>query len=155
MDGRVLDAVDERERLAGEIVAVAGVSQDTGPRPDTSMAALAALKPAFAADGTITAGNASPVTDGASAVLLMSESRAATAFRWLASATSSWRSRAIFHSRRVSSMCSPMVSPVVGSLNVAGSAPESHSTPPAIPDWMRPRAIASAITVAVRSPVMQ
>src|SRR6516225_1046370 len=65
-----------RERHAGEIVAVAGVSQDTGPRPDTSMAALAALKPAFAADGTITAGNASPVTDGASAVLLMSESRA-------------------------------------------------------------------------------
>jgi len=70
------NAVAARERLAGEIVAVAGVSQDTGPRPDTSMAALAALKPAFAADGTITAGNASPVTDGASAVLLMSESRA-------------------------------------------------------------------------------
>jgi len=52
-------------------------------------------------------------------------------------------------------MCSPIVSPVVGSLNVAGSAPESHSTPPAIPHWIRPRAIASAMIVAERSPVMQ
>jgi hypothetical protein len=52
-------------------------------------------------------------------------------------------------------MCSPIVSPVVGSLNVAGSAPESHSTPPAIPQPIRPCAIASAITVAVLKPVMQ
>ena len=70
------NAVAARERLAGEIVTVEGVSQDTGPRPDTSMEKLAALQPAFGADGTITAGNASPVTDGASAVLLMSERRA-------------------------------------------------------------------------------
>src|SRR5262252_1338080 len=70
------NAVAARERLAAEIVTVAGVDQDSGPRPDTSLEKLAALKPAFAADGTITAGNASPVTDGASAVLLMSETRA-------------------------------------------------------------------------------
>jgi acetyl-CoA acetyltransferase family protein len=69
-------AVAARERLAAEIVPVEGIDRDTGPRPDTSMEKLAALKPAFAADGTITAGNASPVTDGASAVLLMSETRA-------------------------------------------------------------------------------
>jgi acetyl-CoA acetyltransferase family protein len=70
-------AVAARERLAQEIVPVEGVAQDTGPRPDTSLERLATLKPAFGADGTITAGNASPVTDGASAVLLMSERRAA------------------------------------------------------------------------------
>src|SRR6266850_551707 len=53
-----------------------GIAGDTGPRPDTSLERLATLNPAFGADGTITAGNSSPVTDGASAVLLMSEKRA-------------------------------------------------------------------------------
>jgi len=71
------NAVAARERLAPEIVPVEGITGDTGPRPDTSLEKLATLKPAFAPDGTITAGNASPVTDGASAVLLMSERRAA------------------------------------------------------------------------------
>jgi len=71
------NAVAARQRLAQEIVPVEGVAYDTGPRPDTSMERLAALKPAFDPSGTITAGNASPVTDGASAVLLMSERRAA------------------------------------------------------------------------------
>lgn len=72
------NAVAARERLAGEIVPVAGVEHDTGPRPDTSLERLAALAPVFDPAGTITAGNASPVTDGASAVLLMSEARART-----------------------------------------------------------------------------
>lgn len=71
------NAVAARERLAQEIVLVGDVAHDTGPRPDTSLERLAALKPAFGPDGTITAGNASPVSDGASAVLLMSERRAA------------------------------------------------------------------------------
>jgi acetyl-CoA acetyltransferase family protein len=70
------NAIAAREKLAGEIVPVAGVLEDSGPRADTSLEKLAALKPAFAAGGSITAGNASPVTDGASAVLLMSETRA-------------------------------------------------------------------------------
>jgi len=70
------NAVTARDRLALEIVPLDGVEHDSGPRPDTSLEKLAALKPAFAADGTITAGNASPVTDGASAVLLMSEESA-------------------------------------------------------------------------------
>jgi acetyl-CoA acetyltransferase family protein len=69
------NAVAARERLAQEIVPLEGVSGDTGPRADTSLERLATLTPAFAADGTITAGNSSPVTDGASAVLLMSEKR--------------------------------------------------------------------------------
>jgi acetyl-CoA acetyltransferase family protein len=70
------NAVAAREKLSREIVPVEGVTQDTGPRDNTSLERLATLKPAFGAEGTITAGNASPVTDGASAVLLMSERRA-------------------------------------------------------------------------------
>jgi acetyl-CoA acetyltransferase family protein len=70
------NAVAAAEKLAAEIVPLEGVTRDSGPRADTSLEKLASLKPAFGADGTITAGNASPVTDGASAVLLMSEERA-------------------------------------------------------------------------------
>jgi len=70
------NAVAAREHLAKEIVPVEGIEHDTGPRPDTSLERLAALQPSFDPAGTITAGNASPVTDGASAVLLMSEQRA-------------------------------------------------------------------------------
>jgi acetyl-CoA acetyltransferase family protein len=70
------NAVAATARLAAEIVPLEGATKDGGPRPDTSLERLAALKPAFVSDGTITAGNASPVTDGASAVLLMSEERA-------------------------------------------------------------------------------
>ena len=70
------NALAARECLAQEIVPLEGVVYDTGPRPDTSLERLATLKPAFGPAGTITAGNASPVSDGASAVLLMSERRA-------------------------------------------------------------------------------
>lgn len=48
------------------------VDQDEAPRPDTSMAALAKLKPVFKQDGTVTAGNASGINDGAAAVALAS-----------------------------------------------------------------------------------
>jgi acetyl-CoA acetyltransferase family protein len=71
------NAVAAREQLAREILPLEGVTHDTGPRHDTSLERLAGLKPAFDPAGTITAGNASPVSDGASAVLLMSERRAA------------------------------------------------------------------------------
>ncbi len=54
------------------------VSADEPPRPDTTVEGLAALKPAFEAEGTITAGNAPGVNDGASALILMSAARAAT-----------------------------------------------------------------------------
>ncbi len=46
---------------------------DEGPRPDASLEALAKLKPVFAARGSVTAGNSSQMSDGAGAVLLMSE----------------------------------------------------------------------------------
>lgn len=49
------------------------VEADDGIRPDTSLEKLAALKPAFKADGAITAGNSSQITDGAAALLLMSQ----------------------------------------------------------------------------------
>ena len=69
------NAIAARDRLAAEIFPLLGAEHDSAPRKDTSMEALAALKPVFEENGTITAGNASPITDGASAVLLMSENR--------------------------------------------------------------------------------
>jgi acetyl-CoA acyltransferase len=53
------------------------ITADEGIRPDTTAETLANLKPAFKEDGKITAGNSSQITDGASAVLVMSEERAA------------------------------------------------------------------------------
>lgn len=52
------------------------VSRDEGPRADTTMDALAKLKPAFKEGGTVTAGNSSQMSDGAAAVLVMSRRRA-------------------------------------------------------------------------------
>jgi acetyl-CoA acyltransferase len=52
------------------------VSQDEGIRPDSSVEKLATLKPAFKPDGVITAGNSSQITDGAAAVLVMTEEKA-------------------------------------------------------------------------------
>ena len=52
------------------------VTKDDGPRPDTTKEKLAELKPVFRPDGTVTAGNACPLNDGAAAVVVMSESKA-------------------------------------------------------------------------------
>ena len=60
-------------RLAAELTAVAGFAADEQPRPDTSLEKLASLKPIVSAAGTVTAGNASGLNDGACAVLLASE----------------------------------------------------------------------------------
>jgi acetyl-CoA acetyltransferase family protein len=59
-------------RYEDEVVAIAGVDLDRDEciRGDSSLEALAKLRPAFRADGTVTAGNASPLNDGAAAVLL-------------------------------------------------------------------------------------
>jgi acetyl-CoA C-acetyltransferase len=53
------------------------VSEDEGVRPGTTAETLAKLRPAFAADGTITAGSASQISDGACAVVVMSKAKAA------------------------------------------------------------------------------
>jgi acetyl-CoA acetyltransferase family protein len=65
------------------VVPVPGVElrRDESIRPESTPATLAALKPAFRPDGRITAGNASPLTDGASAVLIGSEAAAAAVGR--------------------------------------------------------------------------
>src|SRR5947209_2948026 len=52
------------------------VSKDDGPRPGTTIEVLAKLKPAFRPGGTVTAGNACPLNDGAAAVLIMSDEKA-------------------------------------------------------------------------------
>lgn len=73
------------EFLAGEIVPVevpgrrgaTVVADDDGVRPETTAEVLAGLRPAFSADGTITAGNSSQITDGAAALVLMSAAEAA------------------------------------------------------------------------------
>lgn len=52
------------------------IDRDEGPRPDSSLEGLAKLKPAFKKDGTITAGNASQISDGAAAMVLLSERKA-------------------------------------------------------------------------------
>jgi acetyl-CoA C-acetyltransferase len=52
------------------------VAKDDGPRPGTTMEVLGKLKPAFRENGTVTAGNACPLNDGAAAVLIMSAEKA-------------------------------------------------------------------------------
>ncbi|HVD14322.1 MAG TPA: thiolase family protein [Actinomycetota bacterium] len=62
----------ERGAFAEEVAAVAdtGLERDEGIRPDTTVEQLAKLRPAFRRDGTVTAGNASQLSDGAAAVLV-------------------------------------------------------------------------------------
>jgi len=78
-------AAQRSGRLAEEIVPVSVsprkgeplvLIDDEGPRPDSTLEALARLKPAFAENGSVTAGNASPLNDGATALVLMSDTRA-------------------------------------------------------------------------------
>jgi 3-oxoadipyl-CoA thiolase len=78
-------AAQQSGRLAEEIVPVVvpqrkgdalQLSADEGPRPDTSLEALAKLRPAFAEHGSVTAGNSSALNDGATALVLMSASKA-------------------------------------------------------------------------------
>lgn len=75
----------EAGRLAEEVVTVevpqrrgdpVRVDRDEGIRPDTTVETLAGLRPAFSADGTVTAGNASQISDGAAALVVMSDRRA-------------------------------------------------------------------------------
>ena len=67
---------DEAGRFADELVPVGEAERDEHPRPDTSESKLAALKPAFRKDGTVTAGNAAGINDGAAAVVIASEEKA-------------------------------------------------------------------------------
>jgi acetyl-CoA C-acetyltransferase len=66
----------DREIVAVRLADGTEVMRDDGPRPGTTVEGLAALKPAFKPDGTVTAGNACPLNDGAAAVLVMSAEKA-------------------------------------------------------------------------------
>jgi len=63
-------------RFADELVPAGDLEHDEHPRPDTSAEKLAGLPPAFRKDGTVTAGNASGINDGAAALVIASEERA-------------------------------------------------------------------------------
>jgi 3-oxoadipyl-CoA thiolase len=69
-------AAHEAGRFADELVTVGEAERDEHPRPDTTESKLAALKPAFRKDGTVTAGNAAGINDGAAAVVIASEEKA-------------------------------------------------------------------------------
>jgi 3-oxoadipyl-CoA thiolase len=69
-------AADGAGRFDDELLAVDGVARDEHPRPDTTTEKLAALKPAFRSRGTVTAGNASGINDGAAALVIASEGKA-------------------------------------------------------------------------------
>ena len=67
----------EREIIPVTLADGTVVTKDDGPRPGTTLDGLAALKPVFREGGTVTAGNACPLNDGAAAVIVMSDTRAA------------------------------------------------------------------------------
>ena len=69
-------AAVEAGRFDDELVAVGDVVRDEHPRPDTTAEKLAALRPAFRKEGSVTAGNSSGVNDGAAALVIASEERA-------------------------------------------------------------------------------
>ncbi len=69
-------AATDAGRFAEEIVELPELRVDEGPRRDTSIEALSKLRPAFHVKGTVTAGNSSQTSDGASAVVVMSHQRA-------------------------------------------------------------------------------
>lgn len=62
-------------RFQTEIVTINGINRDECPRENTSFERLSALKPIFKENGTVTAGNACPINDGAAVLLLMSEEK--------------------------------------------------------------------------------
>jgi acetyl-CoA C-acetyltransferase len=72
-----LRAEAARVFVNGEIAAIDDITTDDGIRADASLEKLSSLKPAFTTDGTITAANASQLTDGAAALILVSEKFAA------------------------------------------------------------------------------
>jgi acetyl-CoA C-acetyltransferase len=73
----IADGFWQREITAVTLPDGSAVSADDGPRPGTTIEKVAALKPVFRPDGTVTAGNCCPLNDGAAAVIVMSDRKAA------------------------------------------------------------------------------
>src|SRR4051794_38808827 len=68
--------IPEAHDAGGDVIPAHTVTRDDGPRAGTTVDSLARLKPAFKPNGTVTAGNACPLNDGAAALLVMSEEKA-------------------------------------------------------------------------------
>src|SRR6516165_4081913 len=68
--------IPETHDAGGDVIAEHTVTRDDGPRAGTTVETLSKLKPAFKPNGTVTAGNACPLNDGAAAVLVMSDEKA-------------------------------------------------------------------------------
>jgi acetyl-CoA C-acetyltransferase len=68
--------IPEMHDAGGDVIPAHTVTKDDGPREGTTVETLSKLRPAFRPDGTVTAGNACPLNDGAAAVLVMSEEKA-------------------------------------------------------------------------------
>jgi acetyl-CoA acyltransferase len=74
----IIPVLEKRfDRESGQVIETGEmVTADEGIRPDSTVESLAKLKPAFQEDGVVTAGNSSQITDGAAALLIMSEEKA-------------------------------------------------------------------------------
>ena len=68
--------IPELHDAGGDVIEAHTVTSDDGPREGTTAETLARLKPVFKPGGSVTAGNACPLNDGAAAVLVMSEDKA-------------------------------------------------------------------------------
>jgi acetyl-CoA C-acetyltransferase len=68
--------IPETHDAGGDVILAHTVTRDDGPRAGTTVETLSKLKPAFKPNGTVTAGNACPLNDGAAALLVMSEEKA-------------------------------------------------------------------------------
>ncbi len=77
LETRYADGVRAQAEVDGRVLVEGPLDADEGVRRDTTLDRLASLRPAFRPDGTVTAGTSSQISDGAAAVLVMSETRAA------------------------------------------------------------------------------
>ncbi|GLW98499.1 thiolase family protein [Microtetraspora sp. NBRC 16547] len=87
-------AAQDAGRFAAELVPVAGLERDERVRRGITVERLARLRPAFAADGTVTAGNSSGVNDGAAAVVIVPE-RVRARFGWPGLAILGWETAGV------------------------------------------------------------
>ena len=87
------------DRRAKEIVPIGGLERDEHPRPDTTLEGLAALAPTFSADGVVTPGNASGITDGAASLVRNVVSRGSSRSALTAVSAAAHVSRASIGSR--------------------------------------------------------
>jgi acetyl-CoA C-acetyltransferase len=147
---RAVAAIDAG-RFAEELVPVGELAVDEAPRRDTTLEKLAALQPVFDPDGTTTAGNAPPINDGASCVVVASEAWARR--RGIEPLATSRSTRPSRRSRRTRRGCSAPTRS--GSTSTAApSRSGTRSAPPAAassPRWCTSCAGAAAASASPRS----